>query len=474
MAGKGKEFTPAEQERLIQFYQTAENEILALLNRALLRGNQTDYLESMRDNVQKIISQLQEGNKTWCSEAIPRTYVRGVEMANELVHESGQPLKTIGGFGDIHQQAAQLLAENTYQRLNEVTTVIGRQVDDIYRELALERTRGSIIGYETWDRVARRYRSQLAEKGVTGFKDRSGKNWNMTTYTRMVARTTTMEAHLEGTKNRLMELDWDLVRVSSHHGACPLCTPWEGEILSLSGKTEGYPTLDEAKDAGLFHPNCRHAYGLHIDLDKEIEEMGEEEEMAEEELYNDSLLKESKASVFEKMLKEYSAEYDEKITNEDFKAIEEYQSISYLDMNGFLRGRYSDIDDYLRRQLENLRRAIKKVKIKENMLVARGTTTSAIEGDWNNVQIDDIIKDEGFMSTGLREETAIYFANRKEERGILMYIKIPKGTNGIMVDVAVNDDWESELLLAPGTKIRITGKRIENDMKIIEGVVVNE
>ena len=290
----------------------------------------------------------------------------------------------------------------------------------------------------------------------------------------MVARTTTMEAHLEGTKNRLMELDWDLVRVSSHHGACPLCVPWEGKILSLSGKTEGYPTLDEAKDAGLFHPNCRHAYGLHIDLDKEIEEMGKEEEMAEEELYDDSLLKESKASVFEKMLKEYSAEYDEKITNEDFKAIEEYQSISYLDMNGFLRGRYSDIDDYLRRQLENLRRAIKKVKIKENMLVARGTTTSAIGGDWNNVQIDDIIKDEGFMSASLREETAIYFANRKEERGILMYIKIPKGTNGIMVDVAVNDDWESELLLAPGTKIRITGKRIENDMKIVEGVVVNE
>lgn len=286
MAGKGKQFTTAEQERLIKLYTTAENEILSLLNRALLRGNQTDYLESMRANVQKIINQLQEGNKTWCTEAIPGTYVRGVEMANELVHDSGWKFKTIGGFGAIHQQAAQLLAENTYQRLNEVVTVVGRQVDDIYRELALERTRGSIIGYETWDRVARRYRTELADKGVTGFKDRSGKNWNMTTYTRMVARTTTMEAHLEGTKNRLMELDWDLVKVSSHHGACPLCVPWEGKILSLSGKTKGYPTLDEAKADGLFHPNCRHAYGLHIDIDKEIEDMDKEEEkILEEEKY---------------------------------------------------------------------------------------------------------------------------------------------------------------------------------------------
>ena len=55
-----------------------------------------------------------------------------------------------------------------------------------------------------------------------------------------------------------------------------------------------------------------------------------------------------------------------------------------------------------------------------------------------------------------------------------MYIKIPKGTKGVITDIAVNDYWESELLLEPVTKIRITGKRIENGMKIIEGVVVNE
>ncbi len=30
----------------------------------------------------------------------------------------------------------------------------------------------------------------------------------------------------------------------------------KGEILSLTGKTPGYPTLEEAKTAGLFHPNC--------------------------------------------------------------------------------------------------------------------------------------------------------------------------------------------------------------------------
>jgi len=90
-----------------------------------------------------------------------------------------------------------------------------------------------------------------------------------------VARTTTMEAHLQGTANRLVEQGHDLVKVSTHRGACELCQPWQGKILSITGKTEGYPTLEEAKAAGLFHPNCRHAYGLYIDLEKEIKEIEE-------------------------------------------------------------------------------------------------------------------------------------------------------------------------------------------------------
>lgn len=131
-----------------------------------------------------------------------------------------------------------------------------------------------------WKEAAKRYREQLAKRGVTGFKDRSGKMWNMRTYTEMVERTTTMEAHLQGTANRLAEQGHDLVKVSTHLGACELCQPWQGQILSITGKTEGYPTLEEAKAAGLFHPNCRHAYGLYVDWgrwDKEIEELEREE-----------------------------------------------------------------------------------------------------------------------------------------------------------------------------------------------------
>lgn len=269
-----RQFSEAEATRLVQFYETAEREILDRLNRALLRGNKTEYLTMMKENIEAILNQLRAGNRTWCTEAIPRVYSQGLFSADAMLKDADVSMKA--GFGAIHQQAAQVLAENAYQRFEDVVQVIGRQANDMYRELALENVRGTVIGYDTWKQTARRFREQLAERGVTGFKDRSGRTWRMTTYTEMVARTTTQQAHIEGTLNRLSEQDHDLIIVSRHKGACSLCAPWEGKVLSISGKTKGYPTFAEAKAAGLMHCNCRHAVSLYIDLDKEIEELEKE------------------------------------------------------------------------------------------------------------------------------------------------------------------------------------------------------
>ncbi len=274
-----RKFSDAEINRLVKFYEQAEREILDRINRALLRANKTEYLVQMKREIEGILQQLRDGNRTWCTEAIPRVYSQGLYSADAMLKDIGATVKA--GFGAIHQQAAQVLAENAFQRFEDVTQVIGRQVNDIYRELALENIRGTVVGYDTWKQTANKFRGELAERGVTGFKDRSGRMWNMRTYTEMVARTTTMEAHLEGTANRLTEQGHDLVEVSSHRGACPLCLPWEGQILSLTGKTKGYPTLAEAEAEGLFHPNCRHTYGLYIDLEKETGKLETEDETAQ-------------------------------------------------------------------------------------------------------------------------------------------------------------------------------------------------
>jgi hypothetical protein len=254
----------AEADRLTRLYMAAEAEILRDLDRAMGRGLQTDHLRWLLEQVQAITEDLVTGSRTWCEQAIPRIYLAGATAADAQVTDLGRRVSV--GFGAVHQQAMVVLADATFQRLTETAGLIGRRVEDLYRRAALDATRQSIIGARTWQQVAKDYRDQLRAQGITTFQDAAKRNWNMTSYSEMVARTTTMEAHLEGTANRLLEHGYDLVRVSTHLGACEKCAGWQGRVLSLTGQTDGYPTMNQARTAGLYHPRCRHAYGLSLDL----------------------------------------------------------------------------------------------------------------------------------------------------------------------------------------------------------------
>jgi len=120
----------------------AEREILKQLNRALLRGNKTEYLAKMKKNIEAILEQLREGSRTWCTEAIPRVYSDGLRSADMMIRDAG--LSVSAGFGAIHQEAAQVLAENVFQRFEDVAQVIGRQVNDIYTGAWRWRTSGEL------------------------------------------------------------------------------------------------------------------------------------------------------------------------------------------------------------------------------------------------------------------------------------------------------------------------------------------
>lgn len=242
----------AQAERLARLYSEAEIEIIREYNKALLKGNDLKNLTALRANVAAIRKDLLAGGRTWCEEAVSAVYQAAVTEAD----------KSLGSIalGAIHQQAMQVLAENAYARLQDVDLVVGRRVDDVYRNLALEAVRGNVAGYQTWTQTAKRYREALAEKGITGFKDAADREWNMKSYTEMVARTTTREAMINGTANRLLEHGQDLAEItgSSAKNTCDICRAWVGRIVSLTGKTSGYPTLDDARAAGLFHPRCTH------------------------------------------------------------------------------------------------------------------------------------------------------------------------------------------------------------------------
>ena len=271
-----QDFSDREAEKLIRLYGEAEKDILKIIAKGLLKGNDLTYQKTVLANVKAILADLNKGARTWTNASVKSTYKNAAENVDDNLKELGVFKPSIG-FGAIHQQAMKVLADNAFDRLESVSQVIGRQSSDLYRNAALDAVRGAVGGYETWQQVARRYKEQLADRGITGFKDKAGRDWDMTRYARVVARTTTMECHIQGSCNRLLEQGHDLIKISTHRNACDKCVPWQGKTLSLTGQTEGYQTLDAAKAAGLFHPNCRHALSISLDLDAEIAKLEKKE-----------------------------------------------------------------------------------------------------------------------------------------------------------------------------------------------------
>lgn len=115
----------------------------------------------------------------------------------------------------------------------------------------------------------------LTKRGITGFRDRGGRNWSLTSYVEMLSRSVVNEEMREAHIARAIEHGHTLMVVSSHSKPAPQCQPYEGQVLSLDGSTgtvelesatTGRPvrvtikaTMREAISNGFRHPNCGHA-----------------------------------------------------------------------------------------------------------------------------------------------------------------------------------------------------------------------
>ena len=87
------------------------------------------------------------------------------------------------------------------------------------------------------------------------FISKSGRNYNLRDYSKMVARTELRRAQTDAVKNTCREYENDLVQWSSHANSCPICAPYEGQVYSLTGRNPRYPLLTAEPP---LHPNCEH------------------------------------------------------------------------------------------------------------------------------------------------------------------------------------------------------------------------
>lgn len=111
----------------------------------------------------------------------------------------------------------------------------------------------------------------LKAKGIESVSYvRNGKTCYMQldAYAEMVARTTAHEIRNTANINLGERIGNHLVRISSHSGACPICTPYQGRVYSTDLNDERYPYLYDtpfSMEYQNFHPRCRHVATQYIE-----------------------------------------------------------------------------------------------------------------------------------------------------------------------------------------------------------------
>lgn len=137
---------------------------------------------------------------------------------------------------------------------------------------SLNKAAGKVVtGIESRQTAMRQCIGEMTDKGIPAFVDKLGREWSPEAYVNMCIRTTVAKTATETQIARMDDYGVNLISVSSHKGARPLCAPYQGRIFDrsngsgyttdLNGKKIHYDAWNSTsygKPAGLLGINCGH------------------------------------------------------------------------------------------------------------------------------------------------------------------------------------------------------------------------
>lgn len=188
-------------------------------------------------------------------------------------------------FGVDKTKVNKLIEDVSYLEKNAETAAL-RLTDDVYRQtvnrVQFAMSTGSISYGQAVDMAVADFLTQ----GINCIEYKDGRRVNIADYVRMVLRTTSTRAALQGKSAKFKAQGYDTVLVSSYGMCSKTCLPWQGrayiedtfsywdgEVEERNGILYGksnycgkwFPLLSSAIEKGLFHPNCRHSINLYIE-----------------------------------------------------------------------------------------------------------------------------------------------------------------------------------------------------------------
>jgi hypothetical protein len=277
-------------ERMLELYQRVSDEIMTEIVKRIRKDiDAPDYLYRKHNDVQELqrllhdlISKLERTAFDEVEKMVEQAYFSGALSADEDLQSI---IRSVPGLNivispelleasltTIDRRAVTVIMAELHGKLRQSHLMILRSADDAYRRIIAEVSAEALAGAGTRLKAAQKALDRFAAHGISGYIASNGARWELATYVEMATRSAIGQASIEGHIMRQQsyqqlapELDLDLVSVSNHPEECEKCRPWEGKILSLSGNSDQYASLQEARDAGLFHPRCGHRLHTYVE-----------------------------------------------------------------------------------------------------------------------------------------------------------------------------------------------------------------
>ncbi len=266
-------------EELIRLFTSAQAELIRLLQVVEPRGTVTKYRKELLNQVNKELALLQSRATPVMENLIKESYIKGIIYTNRKLGKKINGTKEadiLRALSKTHRKTINVFIRNKLNDLNDVNYFIGRQVKDNIQKAVEDAVSLKLTTNETLRECKENILKNFAENGISAIKTKNNRYIRMDAYAEMIARSTTREVTNTATIKQVQELGYDLVKISEHSGACPICEQYQGRVYSISGKDKRFPRLDVAFSSGYanIHPRCRHVLEPFIeelnDVDKYI------------------------------------------------------------------------------------------------------------------------------------------------------------------------------------------------------------
>lgn len=229
------------------------------------------YMPVVSDETDELITAAAMNEIAYVDSAFSRAAADGVKGLGAQIAAEATAFKVMKRF-----------KKQAKHDLNLVNTVMGYETKKVYRKAVNEvynavhhdlgvGTASLISGQESLQSAVRSTIRRMSQTGIPGFVDKAGHEWSAEAYITMDLRTTAANTARQAQFDRCDDYGIDLIEVSSHLGARPLCAPYQGRIYSRSGasgstkdgtgRTVYYSPLSltsYGEPAGLFGINCGH------------------------------------------------------------------------------------------------------------------------------------------------------------------------------------------------------------------------